>query len=284
MLILRHLVDSGYSDAAAKLEADSGVSLDRYDVADNVDLITAVQEFEEAREMKFGKRPKLFKRQAAESGGEQAQPVRSTSSAPPGGARGASMPAPSRTSSSKKRSQKGAATGERNHSEHSAGRELNVEGSSLARPNDNDGNARSDEVMDGFHVPQKPPPEFQSPEMKELAHSIAKDIFSGNPNVPWDSVAGLDDAKHLLKESVVLPAKYPQFFSGLLKPWRGLLVYGPPGTGKTMLAKVRVHFTLQLKESINEVCFQMAGRGNSGEDDALQYIGIERCEQVARGF
>ena len=48
---------------------------------------------------------------------------------------------------------------------------------------------------------------------------------------------GLDEAKRLLKEAVVMPVKYPQFFHGLLEPWRGVLLYGPPGTGKTMLAK-----------------------------------------------
>lgn len=34
-----------------------------------------------------------------------------------------------------------------------------------------------------------------------------------------------------------MPVKYPQLFTGLLKPWCGILLYGPPGTGKTMLAK-----------------------------------------------
>ena len=28
------------------------------------------------------------------------------------------------------------------------------------------------------------------------------------------------------------PIKYPQLFTGILSPWRGLLLYGPPGTGK----------------------------------------------------
>ncbi|KAM9329120.1 katanin p60 ATPase-containing subunit A-like 2 [Gastrophryne carolinensis] len=76
-----------------------------------------------------------------------------------------------------------------------------------------------------------------SSEMRELAAVISRDIYLQNPNVRWDDIIGLDAAKRLVKEAVVYPIRYPQLFTGILSPWKGLLLYGPPGTGKTLLAK-----------------------------------------------
>ncbi|CAE7656418.1 katnal1 [Symbiodinium microadriaticum] len=56
-------------------------------------------------------------------------------------------------------------------------------------------------------------------------------------NVKWESIAGLNEAKHLLQEAVVLPLWMPDYFKGIRRPWKGVLMFGPPGTGKTMLAK-----------------------------------------------
>ncbi|KAK4345274.1 hypothetical protein RND71_035450 [Anisodus tanguticus] len=80
-------------------------------------------------------------------------------------------------------------------------------------------------------------PPFESAEMRALGESLIRDIIRGSPDVKWESIKGLENAKRLLKEAVVMPIKYPKYFTGLLSPWKGILLFGPPGTGKTMLAK-----------------------------------------------
>lgn len=72
---------------------------------------------------------------------------------------------------------------------------------------------------------------------EELQSKMEMSIISERPNVHWDDVAGLKGAKRALKECVLLPAKFPQKFTGIRQPWRGILLYGPPGTGKSFLAK-----------------------------------------------
>ncbi|XP_062555338.1 katanin p60 ATPase-containing subunit A1 isoform X4 [Armigeres subalbatus] len=70
-----------------------------------------------------------------------------------------------------------------------------------------------------------------------LVDTLEKDMLQKNPNVQWNDVAGLNEAKAILQEAVVLPVILPDFFRGIRRPWKGVLMVGPPGTGKTMLAK-----------------------------------------------
>jgi Cdc6-like AAA superfamily ATPase len=70
-----------------------------------------------------------------------------------------------------------------------------------------------------------------------LEAMIEQDIIDSSPAVTWDDIIGLDMAKQVMKETIVLPALYPHIFVGLRAPAKGILLFGPPGTGKTMLAK-----------------------------------------------
>ena len=74
-------------------------------------------------------------------------------------------------------------------------------------------------------------------EKKKMQGALGSAIVTEKPNVSWSDVAGLDAAKEALKEAVILPVKFPQFFTGKRKAWSGFLLYGPPGTGKSFLAK-----------------------------------------------
>ncbi|KAL5731764.1 hypothetical protein ACHQM5_004463 [Ranunculus cassubicifolius] len=114
-------------------------------------------------------------------------------------------------------------------------------GNSTNIPNEETRNSSlSNGVSNGSPVenPSKPLlPPFESAETRALAESLCRDIIRGSPDVKWESIKGLENAKRLLKEAVVMPIKYPKYFTGLLTPWKGILLFGPPGTGKTMLAK-----------------------------------------------
>jgi transitional endoplasmic reticulum ATPase len=74
--------------------------------------------------------------------------------------------------------------------------------------------------------------------LKEVEPSAIREIFTEIPDVGWEDIGGLKDAKRALKEAVEWPLKYSGLFSQMgASPPKGILLSGPPGTGKTLLAK-----------------------------------------------
>src|SRR3989338_5276128 len=56
--------------------------------------------------------------------------------------------------------------------------------------------------------------------------------------VRWDDVAGLDDVRTMLLESIEIPLLHEDLMKEMdVKPSKGLLLFGPPGCGKTMIVK-----------------------------------------------
>ena len=257
VLILRHLCDNGYLNSIDALQAESGVSLKQMDAADNISLVGVLQEFEEFYEVKFGRRPKLIRK--AEGEGQQdttrkrgaLQSMNGVAAKGAAGAVGKTVNSSARQTSKKDGGGRGVGNGNSNGGAADGGLDLGLDGTPITTEAEHSGatsrtaanvQIRSKDGSEGENSGMmpilKPIPDFGgSSEMRELASIITRDIYTESPNVSWDSIAGLESAKRLVKEAVIMPHRYPQLFRGILRPWRGILLYGPPGTGKTMLAK-----------------------------------------------
>jgi len=92
----------------------------------------------------------------------------------------------------------------------------------------------NDPVPDGLHVSQA---DFDAA-LREIKPSVLRAVEVESPQIGWDDIGGLAEAKRTLQESVEGVLLYPELYqqTGAQAP-RGILLWGPPGTGKTLLAK-----------------------------------------------
>jgi transitional endoplasmic reticulum ATPase len=90
------------------------------------------------------------------------------------------------------------------------------------------------EILDALSVEAK---DFDNA-LKRVQPSAMREVMVQVPNISWDDIGGLDEARDKLREGVELPLRHPEAFHRLgIRPAKGFLLYGPPGTGKTLLAK-----------------------------------------------
>nr|XP_046231182.1 katanin p60 ATPase-containing subunit A-like 2 [Scatophagus argus] len=257
ILIYQHLVGQGYVAAAVALDQETNGGVRRFEVCDNIDLEMVLMEFESYHYVKFQKYPKLIRRTAelgenryVKSGGIKRSPC-------------SAKPLPKINTSQNpqsgitKRTAASSHTNENGSSVHPESSEFGFsvlsirngaarEAAMNRKGQMTDGKGPVHDAVKGAgsdsdHMERllKPLSGFSgmTGEMRELAAIISRDIYLHSPNVRWEDIIGLEDAKRLVKEAVVYPIKYPQLFTGILSPWKGLLLYGPTGTGKTLLAK-----------------------------------------------
>ncbi|KAB2073936.1 hypothetical protein ES319_A07G119200v1 [Gossypium barbadense] len=75
----------------------------------------------------------------------------------------------------------------------------------------------------------------EDPDQAKLRAGLDSAIIREKPNIKWNDVAGLESAKQALQEAVILPVKFPQFFTE--KAMESFSVVWATGTGKSYLAK-----------------------------------------------
>lgn len=78
----------------------------------------------------------------------------------------------------------------------------------------------------------------------------------------FDRIAGLNDAKQMLKVGFIQPIVYPNLFGKLAK---GMLLYGLPGTGKTLLIKAAVNELSKANPCIRVLFFAPQGANLKGK-------------------
>ncbi|XP_007563334.1 katanin p60 ATPase-containing subunit A-like 2 [Poecilia formosa] len=245
VLIYQHLLGQGYASAATALDQETNGGVKKFEVCDNVDLEIVLMEYENYHYVKFQKYPKFIRKTEPGENKQTKSDVKKRQ-----------KPLPKITPSCSPRtgnSVKKTAANENGTPVIPESLDLGLNtfsiktaGEAASSKKTADGKATIHNVFNGSvihsdHMERllKPLSGFSgiSGEMRELAAIISEDIYLHSPNVRWEDIIGLEDAKRLVKEAVVYPIKYPQLFTGILSPWKGLLLYGPPGTGKTMLAK-----------------------------------------------
>jgi SpoVK/Ycf46/Vps4 family AAA+-type ATPase len=131
----------------------------------------------------------------------------------------------------------------------------------------------------------QPQPQQQQPEDERLKNiepkmieTIMNEIILPTSLVRWEDVAGLTEAKQIIKEIVIWPMLRPDIFTGLRGPPRGLLLFGPPGTGKTLIGKC-------IASQANASFFSISASSltskwiGEGEKMVRALFAVARCKQ-----
>ena len=268
ILIHQYLINIGFSESATKLSEESSLELETYSVADNMDLLLIRREYEDYYYMKFGKIP-IFSHKISD--GKKGGPLPKINN---GRTKSKNNISTSNQVNRKKGPQTPGMNGNTNiNSNPNMGKRIDVSALNnksnsinINQNNDTDlklelninpvkpnkiikkqsknNSQTTNETEDKFSfndhkesILLKPLPQDLPEDLREMAYLIKREIILENPNVSFKDIVGLDTAKSIIEEALLWPMKYPHFFTGLLEPWKGILLFGPPGTGKTLLAK-----------------------------------------------
>ena len=245
ILIYNYLINIGLSESAQKLDDESNLELDCYTLADNMDILQILKEYEDYYFMKFSKNP-VFSHKIND--GKMGGPLPKIS-----GSNRNIKNKPSTNNMKKRVSSKinNQINSQNNkHIDISAlnkdsnlqpinqiGQkpdlklELNIAPFKPTKPGEkkpkNQG-VNSSSTTDNTYtfndhkesILLKPLPSDLPEDLREIASLIKREIILENPNVSFKDIIGLESPKKIIEEALLWPIKYPQLFTGILEPWK----------------------------------------------------------------
>jgi len=91
-------------------------------------------------------------------------------------------------------------------------------------------------------VAEKRPARARATDEGDSSTDATEWIVRDKPDVGFDDIAGLEDAKAEIRLKMIHPLQHPELAQKYgIDTGGGLLLYGPPGTGKTMLGRAIAH-------------------------------------------
>eukprot|EP01038_Epipyxis_sp_PR26KG_P015837 gene15837-21458_t len=252
ILINSFLIENGYIDTSERLQHETNYLVNKYSIADNIDLGLIMSEYEVYYEMRYDKKPKIAKKLNENEtneliGNKGSNSIKSNNKKQPN-----SNNNNNNTNKDKRKdSNDNIITPNSNNNLPNSNKlpllnggvsqstepetNFSVQGSSISTMNNNTKKPVEEKIDEKL---LKPPPQFGGDsELKQLSNVISREIYQASNTTRFEDIIGLDEAKRLLIEAVQLPLRFPGLFTGILRPWKGILLHGPPGTGKTLLAK-----------------------------------------------
>jgi len=105
-------------------------------------------------------------------------------------------------------------------------------------------------------------------------------VLKEKPNVKWEEVVGLEQAKKAIKEAIVYPVHRPDLFP---LGWpRGILLFGPPGCGKTLLAAAVATEIEAAFVSVDAASIMSKWLGEAEQNVAKLFMSARRSAEEGR--